>query len=68
MINEWHLDEDDWWSRPRRSNDPAIPDGNAHFGFTTEELPHDDKVYVRSTAYALAYDRGEIIPFDKRYF
>jgi len=52
----WRLDSDMWWIRYRRKGDIEVD--QCHFGFTTKH-----RVYVRSARYALAYDRGEVIPF-----
>lgn len=60
----WRIDSDDWWWRWRGPQDIVIGPGNAHFGFTNEDLPNDDKVFVRSAAYALAFDRGEVTPYE----
>lgn len=50
-----------YW-RPRRPGDIVIPEGCAYFGLTTEDLP-ENRVYVRSASYALAYDRGVVPPY-----
>ena len=59
----WRLDRDGWWWRWRKPGDIVIPDGAAYFGFTMEDVPDEDKVFIRSAAYALAYDRGEVTPY-----
>lgn len=59
----WRLDADDWWWRKRKPTDIVIPASYAHFGFTMEDAPAEDSVYVRSAAFALAFDRGELIAY-----
>jgi hypothetical protein len=58
----WRLDQDLFYWRRRRSGDIVIPEGHAYFGFTTEELKND-RVFVRSAAYALSFDRGVVAPY-----
>ncbi|MGY3582447.1 hypothetical protein ACVIGB_000629 [Bradyrhizobium sp. USDA 4341] len=60
----WRLDRDLFYWRRRRSGDIVIPEGHAYFGFTTEETPKNDRVFVRSAAYALAFDRGVVAPYN----
>lgn len=67
----WSLDDDEWWWRPLRKGDKHFDE--CHFGFTTEYGEGDPDgeapncVFVRCPTYALAYDRGEIIPQAKSH-
>lgn len=58
----WRIDHDDFYWRQRRLGDILLPEGSSYFGLTTEDLP-ENRVYVRSASYALAYDRGVIPPY-----
>ena len=58
----WRIDRDLMYWRKRRAGDIVIPEGCAYFGLTTEDLP-ENRVYVRSASYALAYDRGVVPPY-----
>lgn len=58
----WRIDQDLMYWRKRQPGDIVIPEGCAYFGLTTEDLP-EDRVYVRSASYALAYDRGVVPPY-----
>jgi hypothetical protein len=63
----WSIDEDDWWWRPMCTGDKHFD--QSHFGFTTRdhvEVEARNCLFVRCPTYALAYDRGEIIPFKRR--
>lgn len=59
----WQLDEDDWWWRPMKEGDKHFD--RCHFGFTEDHPSDPNSVFVRCPTYALAYDRGEIIPSEK---
>lgn len=61
----WLIDEDEWWWRPMKKGDKHFDEG--HFGFTTEHPGEENCVFVRCPTYALAYDRGEIIPYAKSH-
>ncbi|WLB77009.1 hypothetical protein [Bradyrhizobium elkanii] len=64
----WSIDEDDWWWRQMRKGDKHFDE--CHFGFTTRDDVEDEAqncVFVRCPTYALAYDRGEIIPQAKSH-
>lgn len=63
----WSIDDDEWWWRQMRAGDKHFDE--SHFGFTTRDDVEDEAqncVFVRCPTYALAYDRGEIIPYKQR--
>jgi len=57
----WHVDADGWFVREMRGSDIDFNGSHPHFGFT-----YAGEVYVRNAAYALAYDRGEIVPQEEQ--
>lgn len=62
----WRVDEDGWYVRRHVEDDVNIPEGADHFGFILDaEADAPAEVYVRTAAYALAYDRGEITPWER---
>lgn len=50
----WIIDEDDWWVRDIKPDDPQLRDKPV-YGFTTKEM-----VFVRTAKQALAYDEGKV--------
>jgi hypothetical protein len=61
----WQIDEDEWWWRPMKEGDNHFDE--CHFGFTEDHPTEPNSVFVRCPTYALAYDRGEIIPSSKSH-
>jgi hypothetical protein len=48
----WRIDEDYWWVRPLKGNDPTSPPGDGHF-----RVCH---VFAACAAAALAFDRHDL--------
>ena len=55
LRNGWHIDKDDFWTRRKRKDEPEITD--CVVGLTGKRWH-----YVRTAAYANAYDRANPCP------